>query len=91
MGPGRMYGDKFWWWRSGYSAFEEPRPNLTISAIRLDGVAPDVEINNATNAFGDGWHAMLIGMEFPSAGCWKVVGTYNGSQQLAFVLLVGND
>jgi hypothetical protein len=90
MGAERNYFDKFWWWRSGYRADEEPNPDLSISAVRLDGSAPVVEIDDATNAFGEGWQSMLVGMEFPTAGCWEVRGTYNGTEQLVLVLLVGN-
>ena len=69
MGPERTYGDKFWWWRSGYNAHEEPMPNLVVSATLLDRTGPNVEVRNATYAFGDGWQSLLVGMEFPSASC----------------------
>ena len=88
MGAERNYSDKFWWWRSGYNAFEEPMPDLVISASLLDGSGPEVEIAGATSAFGGGGHSMLVGMEFPSAGCWKVRGAYKGAEELVFVLQV---
>jgi hypothetical protein len=91
MGPDRAFGDKFWWWRSGYSARKEMQPDLVISAKRLDGPVQDIVISGATNAYGSGWDSMLIGMEFPEAGCWKVTGTYNGSEELTFVLQVGGE
>ncbi|HEX6994992.1 MAG TPA: hypothetical protein VF339_12675 [Gammaproteobacteria bacterium] len=64
-------------------------PDLVVSATLLDRTGPDVEVRDATNAFGGGWHSMLVGMEFPSAGCWEVRGTYEGTGQLVFVLQVG--
>jgi hypothetical protein len=88
MGPEKNYRDKFWWWRSGYKAREEPQPDLSISAMRLDAPAPPVEIDRATNAYGPGWDAMLVGMEFPTGGCWEIRGTYNGAQQLIVVVFV---
>ena len=90
MGAESNYGGKFWWWRRGYDAVKEPTPNLTISALRLDGPAPAVEITRATNAAGVGtnWDAMLVGMEFPTNGCWEVRGTYNGTQELIVVVFV---
>lgn len=91
MGPERDYRDKFWWWRAGYDAHKEPNPDLTISAVRLDGLAPPVEIENATNAYGKGWHAMLVGMGFPTKGCWEIRGTYNGAQQLIVVVFVTDE
>lgn len=48
-----------------------------------------------TNAFSEHpeydepWDAILVGMEFPSAGCWKVVGT-TSEAELTIVLQVGD-
>lgn len=90
MGPEHNYRNKFWWAREGYNAYEEPNPELVITAKRLDAQAEIVRRDNATNAMGNnrGWHAMLTGMEFPSAGCWEVTGTYH-EHSLTIVFLVG--
>lgn len=94
MGPERNYFDKWWWWRDGYRATEEADPELVVTATRLDESSPSVVIRNATNAFGPadesgpGWDAMLVGMEFPTSGCWEVVGQYR-DQELRFVFEVG--
>jgi hypothetical protein len=94
MGPERNYFDKWWWWRDGYRATEEADPELVVTATRLDESSPPVVIRNATNAFGPanefgpGWDAMLVGMEFPTSGCWEVVGRYR-DQELRFVFEVG--
>lgn len=94
MGPDRNYFDKWWWWRDGYRATEEPDPELVVTATRLDQSGLPVVIDNATNAFGPadesgpGWNAMLVGMEFPTPGCWEVVGKYR-DQELRFVFEVG--
>ena len=89
MGPEHNYRDKWWWWRQGYQAKEETRPELSITAKRLDGPAPPVFISHATNAFGPDWDRMLVGMEFPTAGCWEVIGRYHGDE-LRFVFKVGS-
>jgi hypothetical protein len=90
MGPNHNYRDKLFWWRDGYSGVVEARPALTVSARRLDGHAPPVRIPRATNAhhkdFG-GW-AMLVMVEFPTAGCWEVTGQYK-EETLSFVVQVG--
>ena len=93
MGQEEQYADKFWWWRKGYSAFDEAKPKLKVSAVRLDGQDESLQIHKATNGRGvDGdWDAMLVGMYFPSPGCWKVQGTYKGVHELTLVLKVGND
>jgi hypothetical protein len=88
MGPERAYRDKFWWWRRGFDARAEWQPDLVISAVRLDGPASHFELARVTTGYGDEWDAMLFGMEFPSAGCWEVRGTYNGVQELTVVLQV---
>lgn len=71
MGPRYRYRNKLFWWRRGYSGRIEPRPALHVTARRLDGDAPPAWASRATNArhadFG-GW-AMLVGLEFPTAGC----------------------
>jgi len=90
MGAKHHYGDKWWWWRAGYSARGEEIPELVISASRLDGPAPPVLIQNATNAYGPGWDMMLVGMDFPTAGCWEVIGKYHG-HELKFIFKVGED
>ena len=80
MGPAHNYRDKLFWWREGYSGVTEPRPELIVSARRLDGAAPPAVTSPATNAdhadFG-GW-AMLVMLEFPASGCWEVTGQYKG-------------
>lgn len=94
IGPGRDYFDKWWWWRDGYDAREEAEPALVITATRLDRSIPPVVIDDATSGFGPadesgpGWSAMLVGMEFPAAGCWEVIGKYE-DRELRFVFEVG--
>ena len=90
MGPGHRYRDKLFWRREGYSGVLESRPELTVWARRLDGPAPRLRVTGATNAhhkdFG-GW-AMLVMVEFPTAGCWEVTGQHK-DQTLSFVVQVG--
>ena len=88
MGPDRNYADKFWWWQKGYDAKTEPKPNLVVTAKRLDLPADLLTVDDTTSGYGDRWNAMLIGMNFPSAGCWEVSGHYRGSQ-LTVVFNVG--
>jgi len=93
MGRARNYFDKFWVWRRGYDAKTENRPDLTFTGVKLNsGDNPErMNIEGATNAFGDGWSQMLVGMEFPSAGCWQVTAKYvhaGITQELTFVVEV---
>ena len=88
MGPDRNYSDKFWWWRRGYNARKEPNPELIISGTRLDGPASPVLVTDTTNGYGENWSTMLVGMEFPTAGCWEVIGKYGGNE-LKLIVKVG--
>ena len=88
MGPARNYGDKFWWWAAGYSPSDDPVPNLVVSATQLDHQDSYSHSSKATHGYGDDWGAMLVGMEFPRAGCWQVTGSYRG-RELRMVLEVG--
>jgi hypothetical protein len=95
MGPEHRYRDKLWFWRRGYSPREEPQPRLTIEGVQLgDATKTDrLRIESATNAFGPGWARMLVGMEFPSPGCWQVDVTYEYlaiRQNLTFVVDVAS-
>ncbi len=91
MGSGKNYRDKFWWWRLGFNArSDEAQPDLTIHAHRIDGDAPMVFINNATSGYGESWDAMLVMMEFPTSGCWRVIGSYKG-RELHMTLNVGKE
>lgn len=92
MGPQHHFRDKWWWWREGFNAYDEPKPELEITAILLDGDAPPVHVGNATSGMSahnpPRWHRILIGMEFPKPGCWEVTANYHG-HELRFVFLVG--
>jgi hypothetical protein len=82
------YTQKVFWWREGYIWNEEPEPDLTVSGERLDAVAPPLIVSRATNAYaGDIGSAMLVGVDFPTLGCWKITGHYHGTE-LSFVVWV---
>jgi hypothetical protein len=82
------YTQKVFWWREGYSAGEEPEPALTVTTERLDGEAPSVTASKATNASaGDIGSAMLVGVDLPALGCWRITGKYKDAE-LSFVVWV---
>ena len=82
------YSQKILWWRDGYVWNEEPEPNLFVSGERLDASAPPLIASKATNAFAsDIGSAMLVGVDFPTLGCWKITGRYNNAE-LSFVIWV---
>lgn len=76
MGPKHGYRDKFWWWAKGYDASLPPLAPLKLTVHRLSGLPYEFEMSSETGGYNDDWNAILIGLEFPTAGCWQVIGNY---------------
>jgi len=82
------YTQKVFWWRDGYVWDKEPEPILIVTGERLDASAPPLNVSGATNAFAsDIGSAMLVGVDFPTLGCWKITGKYKEAE-LSFVVWV---
>jgi len=83
-------GEKVFWWREGYLGSEEPQPEFSIRAKRLNEEAALVEIEPpATNAYHNDFNwAILTGVDLPSSGCWEITGLYRETS-LTFVVWVG--
>jgi hypothetical protein len=86
------YGQKIAWWRAGYDDQTEEQPALFVTGWRLDGdpnvPAQTATASPATNGFHEDLQSfMLVGMDFPSAGCWEITGEYHG-ERLSFVVLI---
>jgi len=82
------YTQKIFWWRVGYVWNEEPQPELQVTGERLDSKAPPIIASNATNAFADDiGSAILVGVDFPTLGCWQITGRYEDTE-LSFVIWV---
>ena len=85
----RNYRGRLWWFSDGYNGLTESAPPLEVTGRRLDAEAASANVfsTNATDG-EDGWWAMIVIAEFPSAGCWELTGKYGG-QIVTFVVLVG--
>ena len=71
------YTQKIFWWSSLFSLKDEPEPALVVFGERLDAKARPLKVSGATNAFArDIGDAMLVGVDFPHLGCWKITGQY---------------
>lgn len=82
------YRQKVFWWRKGYFWRDEPEPELSVTGRRLNASAPALYVSKATNAFAeDIQSAMLVGVDFPTVGCWEITGRYAGAR-LRFVVWV---
>jgi hypothetical protein len=82
------YTQKVFWWREGYVWNEEPEPTLIVTGERLDASAPPLIASKATNASAaDIGSAMLVAVDLPTLGCWKITGNY-ADAELSFVVWV---
>jgi len=82
------FRQKLFWWRQGYELRTEPQPKLTVTGRRLDSAAPPLIADRASN----GWVQrdqpfMVIGINFPTLGCWEMKGHYR-DDELNFVVWV---
>lgn len=54
----------------------------------IDAIAPPLKVSKATNAFAaDIQSTMLVGVDFPTLGCWEITGIY-ADAKLSFVVWV---
>jgi hypothetical protein len=97
LGSKHNYRDKLWFWRLGYDAAAGARPDLVLKGVKLSDPSGEetIEVRRATNAIGMGetWQEMLMLVEFPSAGCWRLTATYvlpDIERNLTFVVDVGD-
>lgn len=82
------YTQKIMWWSIVFNLSAEPEPALVVTGRRLDGDSPPLRFYGATNAMAeDIGEAMLTGVEFPTLGCWEVVGQYKKTE-LKFVVWI---
>lgn len=82
------YTQKTFWWSDLFSLKDELEPSLVVTGERLDAKAPSLKASKATNASAsDIGDAMLVGVDFPTLGCWKITGQYKMSE-LSFVVWV---
>jgi len=90
------YFQKVFWWTPDYPAelARDPAhygfPPFTVTGRWLDGDAPPLAADRATNATDGNGTSILVGVTFPTAGCWQVTGTYEG-HSLSFVIWVGGE
>jgi len=84
--PGARIAVKFPIWSLGYKVGMEE--NLTIRVESLSDGSNDAVVQDITNACGDTLLTnctMLAGIDFPTAGCWRLTLDYLG-QSLSFVV-----
>lgn len=84
------YTQKIPWWREGYNWQAEPEPDLQVSGERLDGESPTLNASRANGSYAaDMGSAMMMSVDFPTLGCWKITGKYKDAE-LSFVVWVAS-
>lgn len=78
-------GQKTFWWST---KFVEPDPAIAVSGERLDAAGSFRTTGLGTNASADFGRAMLIGIQIPEPGCWRLTGDYRGAS-LSYVVWAG--
>jgi hypothetical protein len=79
---------KLFVWSQGYDWRTDPNPSLIVTGKRIDGEAPALAIAGGTNAIMGNTAAMLIGVNFPTEGCWEL-SVYHAGHVLTFVVSAG--
>ncbi len=76
---------KTFWWSADWSPNEEPEPRITVVGAQLDGPGT-FSFGPGTNAGAGFGTAMLVGIEVPNAGCWRITANYRRAS-LSYVVL----
>ena len=79
------FRQKMQWWRQGYNPRTEPVPKLKVTGRRLDAESPPL-LAEASNTTGPR-PSMMVGMNFPTLGCWEITGRYQ-NDELTFVVWI---
>jgi len=72
------FGQKTFWWSARWDVNSELQPAISVTGRRLDEQGSFSTSGLGTNAGADFGVAMLIGVTVPTAGCWRLTGTYRG-------------
>jgi len=82
------FRQKLFWWREGYDWRTDNPPKLRITGRHLDSPAAPLEAGTSNGWTDDANHPfMVVGMNIPTLGCWKVTGRYEDAE-LSFVIWV---
>jgi hypothetical protein len=86
-GTRKGVASKLFVWSRGFNWQSDPKPFLVVTGKRLDGDAPAIAIAGGVPAGSGDRVRMLIGVVFPTEGCWEVTA-YHSGHSLTFVMWV---
>jgi hypothetical protein len=87
---GPFPGKTFWFSVHFLGGSKESTPAIGVTGTRLDGTGTFQFGNPGTNAGADFGSAMLVGVDFPTIGCWRLTARYRGFE-LAYVIQITDD
>ena len=79
------FSRKTFWGSVDWSPAAESQPAISVRAEMVDGSSP-VSFGPGTNATAEFGTLMLVGVDLPGPGCWRVTGSYRGAE-LSYVVL----
>ena len=83
-------GQKTFWWSVDWQPDDEPTPAIHVTGERLDAPGT-LEAGPGTNASAfDIGTAMLVGVDFPEPGCWRLTASYRDASLYYTVLVAPN-
>ncbi len=83
-------GQKTFWWSQDFDLSAEPQPEIIVTGERLDHPGQSLRAGPGTNGYrADIGSFMLVGVEFPAPGCWKLTARYRDAELSYVVWLAG--
>lgn len=80
-------GEKTFWWSENFSVADEPKPDIEVTAQRIDGKTTYQATQTTHGMREDIGDFMLVGVTLPEPGCWELIATY-GKASLSYVIWV---
>lgn len=75
------YTQKLPWWNKDFKWVEEPLPALKVTGRRLDANAPPLLVSGANSGYEGTYKSfMMVGVDFPTGGCWQITGKYHDKE-----------
>lgn len=89
VGPDGSLTQKTFWWSEDFDIGEELEPDITVTAESVGGLEPAVKAGGPAT---HGTHLdlgsfMIVGLEVPREGCWRITAEYRDTA-LSFVVWV---
>ena len=83
------YRQKLFWWRQGSYWVAEPRPKLIVTGRQLDASEPPLRASGPNVGYREEKtkSVMVVGVDFPTLGCWEITGDYEGDK-LSYIVWV---